>query len=75
MSSKSNIARAAKQILESEAFTEVTNHLVATAFAEFCSTEAEASANREQIHARVRAIEDIRATLRNLAQEVDNRRT
>ena len=75
MSSKSNIARAAKQILESEAFTEVTNHLVTIAFAEFCSTEADASVTREQIHARVRAIEDIRATLRNLAQEVDNRRT
>ena len=64
-------ARKARELLQDTVVTEVLNQMVAEAFAEFCSVESEDTVKMTHIHARVRAVDTFRATLRNLARTVD----
>jgi len=64
-------ARKARELLQDTVVTEVLNQMIAEAFAEFCSVESEDTVKMTHIHARVRAVDTFRATLRNLARTVD----
>jgi hypothetical protein len=64
-------ARKARELLQDAVVTEVLNQMIAEAFAEFCSVEAQDTVKMTHIHARVRAVDTFRATLRNLARTVD----
>jgi len=64
-------ARKARELLQDSVVTEVLNQMIAEAFAEFCSVESEDTVKMTHIHARVRAVDTFRATLRNLARTVD----
>jgi hypothetical protein len=64
-------ARKARELLQDTVVTEVLNQMIAEAFAEFCSVEAQDTVKMTHIHARVRAVDTFRATLRNLARTVD----
>jgi hypothetical protein len=64
-------ARKARELLQDSVVTEVLNQMIAEAFAEFCSVEAQDTVKMTHIHARVRAVDTFRATLRNLARTVD----
>jgi hypothetical protein len=65
------LAGAAKRLLADVAFGEVIGYLEASAYAEFLATDSNESAVREAIYRKVNALNDIRATLRNLAQEAE----
>jgi hypothetical protein len=64
-------ARKARELLQDSVVTEVLNQMIAEAFAEFCSVESQDTVKMTHIHARVRAVDTFRATLRNLARTVD----
>ena len=64
-------ARKARELLQDAVVTEVLNQMIAEAFAEFCSVESQDTVKMTHIHARVRAVDTFRATLRNLARTVD----
>ena len=68
-------ARRARELLEDAVFTEITNQMVAEAFAEFCSVDSQDTVRMTHIHAKVRAVDEIRATLRNIARQVDERKS
>jgi hypothetical protein len=65
------LAVAAKRIIRDVAFDEVFRYLESSAYAEFMASEPTDSEARESIYRQVRALNDLRATLRNLAQEAD----
>ena len=71
MSDSLSKARKARELLQDSVVTEVLNQMIAEAFAEFCSVESEDTVKMTHIHARVRAVDTFRATLRNLARTVD----
>jgi hypothetical protein len=64
-------ARKAREMLQDSVVTDILNQMVAEAFAEFCSVDAQDTVKMGHIHARVRAVDTFRATLRNLARTVD----
>jgi len=64
-------ARKARELLQDSVVTEVLNQMIAEAFAEFCSVESQDTVKMTHIHARVRAVDTFRATLRNIARTVD----
>jgi len=64
-------ARKARELLQDSVVTEVLNQMIAEAFAEFCSVDSEDTVKMTHIHARVRAVDTFRATLRNIARTVD----
>ena len=64
-------ARKARELLQDQVVTDVLNQMVAEAFAEFCSVDSQDTVKMAHIHARVRAVDTFRATLRNLARTVD----
>ena len=64
-------ARKARELLQDSVVTEVLNQMIAEAFAEFCSVDSQDTVKMTHIHARVRAVETFRATLRNIARTVD----
>lgn len=70
---KEALARAAKRIVNDIAFDEVLRYLQASAYDEFLASDPDRQDAREQIYLKVRALNDIRATLRNLAQEADKK--
>jgi hypothetical protein len=65
------LAGAAKRILADVAFNEVIEYLQVSAYAEFLATDSNESEIRESVYRKVNALNDIRATLRNLAQEAE----
>lgn len=65
------LAPAAKRILADVAFNEVLGYLQVSAYEEFLATGPAESGTREAIYLKVNALNDIRATLRNLAQEAE----
>jgi hypothetical protein len=65
------LAKAAQRLLADVAFGEVIGYLEASAYAEFLATDSSESAVREAIYRKVNALNDVRATLRNLAQEAE----
>ena len=67
-------SRRAKELLDDFVVTEITNQMVAEAFAEFCSVDSQDTVRMSHIHAKVRAVDEFRATLRNLARQVDERK-
>lgn len=67
-------ARRAKELLDDSVVTEITNQMVAEAFAEFCSVDSQDTVRMTHIHAKVRAVDEFRATLRNIARQVDERK-
>jgi hypothetical protein len=67
-------SRRAKELLDDPVVTEITNQMVAEAFAEFCSVESQDTVRMTHIHAKVRAVDEFRATLRNIARQVDERK-
>ena len=70
---KEVLARAAKRIVNDIAFDEVLRYLQVSAYDEFLASDPDRQDAREQIYLKVRALNDIRATLRNLAQEADKK--
>ena len=64
-------ARKARELLQDSVVTDILNQMVAEAFAEFCSVDSQDTLKMGHIHARVRAVDTFRATLRNLARTVD----
>jgi hypothetical protein len=62
---------AARRMTSDVAFDEVFRYLQDSAYAEFLATDSGESEVREAIYRKVNALNDIRATLRNLAQEAD----
>lgn len=64
-------ARKARELLQDSVVTEVLNQMIAEAFAEFCSVDSADTVKMSHIHARVRAVDTFRATLRNIARTVD----
>lgn len=64
-------ARKARELLQDSVVTEVLNQMIAEAFAEFCSVDSVDTVKMTHIHARVRAVDTFRATLRNIARTVD----
>lgn len=68
-------ARKARELLQDVVVTDILNQMVAEAFAEFCSVDSQDTVKMAHIHARVRAVDTFRATLRNLARTVDERNT
>ena len=64
-------ARKARELLQDSVVTEVLNQMIAEAFAEFCSVDSTDTVKMSHIHARVRAVDTFRATLRNIARTVD----
>lgn len=68
-------ARRAKELLEDSVVTDICNQMVAEAFAEFCSVDSQDTVKMTHIHARVRAVDGFRATLRNIARQVDERKS
>jgi len=64
-------ARKARELLQDSVVTEVLNQMIAEAFAEFCSVDSQDTVKMTHIHARVRAVDTFRATLRNIARTVD----
>jgi hypothetical protein len=67
-------ARRARELLEDSVVTEITNQMVAEAFSEFCSVDSQDTVRMTHIHAKVRAVDEFRATLRNIARQVDERK-
>jgi hypothetical protein len=68
-------ARKARELLQDSVVTDILNQMVAEAFAEFCSVDSQDTIKMSHIHARVRAVDTFRATLRNLARTVDEGKT
>lgn len=64
-------ARKARELLQDSVVTEVLNQMISEAFAEFCSVDSVDTVKMTHIHARVRAVDTFRATLRNIARTVD----
>jgi hypothetical protein len=67
-------ARRAKELLDDSVVTDITNQMIAEAFAEFCSVDSQDTVRMTHIHAKVRAVDEFRATLRNIARQVDERK-
>lgn len=65
------LAVGAKRIVSDIAFSEVISYLQSSAYEEFLASDPDRKEAREAIYLKVRALHDIRATLRNLAQEAD----
>lgn len=65
------VATGAKRIINDVAFDEVFRYLQVSAYDEFLASAPTDSEAREGIYRKVTALNDIRATLRNLAQEAD----
>lgn len=64
-------ARKARELLQDQVVLDILNQMVAEAFAEFCSVDSQDAVKMAHIHARVRAVDTFRATLRNFARTVD----
>ncbi len=71
MSVPRDVIAAAVRLKNDLAFQHAIQYLQQRAYAEFMSSDPAANASREAIYHRVSALEDIQATLRNIAQEAD----
>lgn len=65
------LALSAKRIVNDIAFDEVIRYLQVSAYDEFLASDPDRKDARESIYMKARALNDLRATLRNLAQEAD----
>lgn len=68
-------ARKARELLQDTVVIDILNQMVAEAFAEFCSVDSQDTIQMANIHAKVRAVDTFRATLRNIARTVDEGKT
>jgi hypothetical protein len=65
------LSSAARRLISDVAFQEVIRYLQVSAYDEFLATLSDESAVREMLYRKMNALNDIRATLRNLAQEAE----